>query len=117
MSEYLITLIIFSFGLAAGALYGIFKLILIIFKNNKVAFNVLDFVFVLIFGAVLFFALNYYNMGQFRFYLFAFYVFGFILERVTLGKLFAKLYVMMYNNIIKLCRLFKTSKAGKIIFK
>ena len=44
-------------------------------------------------------------------------VIGFILERITLGKIFAKGYKNIYTNIVKLLKMFNNSKIGRIIFK
>jgi len=56
-------------------------------------------------------------MGQFRMFLLIGYLLGFYLERITLGKLFAKGYKKLYNFIVKVLKKFAQSKIGKVLLK
>ena len=115
--QYVAFLIVFGIGFATGFGKDIFNSILVIFKNNNIAKNVLDFVFCLTFALLFFLSLNYFNYGQFRLYLFFAFILGFVLQRKMLGKLFAKLFLLVYNKTIKLLNKFKTSKVGLILFR
>ena len=52
-----------------------------------------------------------------RLFLLVGYILGIVLQKITLGKLFAKLVKFMYNRYISVSAKFKTSKLGKIILK
>lgn len=45
------------------------------------------------------------------------YVLGYYLERLTLGKLFAKGYKKVYNGSINILKKFANSKLGRMILK
>jgi hypothetical protein len=115
--EYKIFLIIFLVGIIVGALYGVLKMVLYIFKNNLILQNILEFLFAIFFVAALFFALNLYNFGQFRLYLLFSYGLGFFMERITVGKLFAKIFLYVYNCSIKLLKKLYGSKLIKFVLK
>lgn len=57
------------------------------------------------------------NFGTLRGYLFIGFLLGFKIERITLGKIFAKGLKYVYNKICKFNAKLKETKMGKIIFK
>lgn len=115
--EYKVFFLVLLFGLLSGVVYGIFNMIVLSFKKNIIIKNISDGIFMLIFASIFFYCLNAYNFGTFRVYLLITYIIGFIIERKTIGKLFAKLFLLVYNYNIKLIKKFKKSKAGAFLFK
>lgn len=110
-------LMFFLLGIILGSIYGILKSLMRPFKNNIIIEIITDLVFCLALGATLIYGFNYYNMGIIRLYLIVDILLGYTLERKTIGKLFAKLYLMLYNLLTKWISTFKLTKLGKIIFK
>lgn len=107
----------FLLGVLSGAAYGILKFIVFISKNNLIVQFILDLLYSLSVGFLFLFATNYYLYGEMRLYVCLIFALGMILERKTLGKLFAKLYFILYNVSINLIQRIKTTRFGKIIFK
>ena len=108
--------VMFGFGAILGAFYGIIKI------PNKIKRNIFfqifsDLIFSLTACALLIILVNIINLGEYRAFLIAGYTLGFIVERITLGKLFAKGYLNVYNKLSKNLKKFTNSKLGKVIFK
>ena len=104
-------------GVLCGAIYGITQLIAFIFKKTTIAQIVSDLLFSLTTGFMFCSAINNYFYGQIRLYIVIIFILGLYLERKTFGKLFAKLYFILYNVGRKIVRKFFSSKFGKIFFK
>ena len=109
-------LILFAIGIGLGIIYGFINILYLV-KNRPILHIITDFIFTITFGIIFFIAINIINMGEFRLFLLIAYILGFYIERITLGKLFAKGYKNMYNKIINLWKVFIKTKIGKIIFK
>jgi len=112
--EYL--LIMIGIGFIIGIFYGVIN----IFNKIKKIYLLqicTDCFFCILFTSLLIISCNILNMGQLRLYLIFGYILGFTLERITLGKIFAKGYKYVYNKIVNLIKLFIKSKFGKVIFK
>lgn len=103
-------------GIIIGALYGILSIITTI-KRKLVFQIIIDLISTIVATFTLIIMINYINMGQFRVFLVLGYTLGIIIERITIGKLFAKGYKFMYNNIVKSFRKFANSKFGKVVLK
>ena len=108
--------IVFLIGFLIGIFYGIINI------PSKIKFRyvlqiILDIIFCLIFTITFLITINFINMGEFRLFLLIAYYLGFISERITLGKLFAKGFKLIYNKTISLWKTFSKSKFGRIIFK
>lgn len=112
-----IALIFLLLGAISGAIYGITKFVVTILKNNIVAQIVCDLIFTLTSGAMFLSATTRYFYGEIRAYICTIFVLGMYFERKTLGKLFAKLYLMLYNWGITMVNRGKSTRIGKIIFK
>ena len=112
-----ITIIFFMMGMICGIVCDILKTITHLFKNNIIIQITSDFLFSTVSGLLFFSLLNQYFYGQIRLYILIIFLFGIYLEQKTLGKLFAKLYFILYNVGRKIVRKFSSSKFGKIIFK
>ncbi len=108
--------LIFSVGAIVGAIYGLFSHFPIL-KRNIVLKNISNFFLTIITFIAFTTSILYINLGEFRLFLLVGYVLGIILERITLGKLFAKGYVWVYNMLEIFYKRFKSSKLGGIIFK
>ncbi len=109
-------LILLFFGFIFGMCYGILSAINLPHKK-LILKNILDFLLCAS-GVVLFIILILYvNLGKFRLFLLLGYVLGIVLERITLGKLFAKGYIWVYNKLIASAKKFAKSKVGQVIFK
>lgn len=109
-------LILLLFGFVFGICYGIISATNLPHKN-LILKNILDFLFAL-FGVVLFIILVLFvNLGEFRLFLLFGYIIGIILERITLGKIFAKGYIWVYNTVVASVKKFAKSRVGRIIFK
>lgn len=86
-------------------------------KYKKAYFIVCDIFICLLFTGVFLLFINILNFGEFRAYLLLAYTLGFIIERKTLGKLFAKLHGLLYNGYKKQIASFKKTRMAKFLFK
>jgi len=108
--------ILFAIGIGLGIIYGILNIFARI-KKNIVVQIISDILFSTIAFLTFILMINLINMGQFRMFLLIGYLLGFYLERITLGKLFAKGYKKLYNFIVKVLKKFAQSKIGKVLLK
>ena len=118
--SYILQLKDFSIMIIFGFLLGIIYGILNIFNSIKprLFLQILTDIIFSILASILFIILvNKINMGEIRLFLITGYIIGFILERISLGKLFAKLLKNMYTFIIRCIKSFSKSKFGRMIFK
>lgn len=109
-------LIMMSLGLLLGIFYGILNIKNTI-KENIITRIISDIIFVFIATITYIFSIQKINMGSLRLYLFIGYILGFFIERISLGKLFAKGYKSVYNKMKLMKKSFINTKLGKIIFK
>ena len=112
-----VALLFFLLGILAGCLYGVLKFVTQLFKNNIFIQFITDILFSLSVGFSFLIAINHHFYGEIRIYIVAIFLLGMIIERKTLGKLFAKLYLILYNVGRKSIQKLKTTRFGKIIFK
>lgn len=103
-------------GLLLGLIYGILNITNSI-KEQLIFRIISDLLFSISYTLIFIIAINKVNLGQIRLYLIVGYIIGFVIERITLGKLFAKGYKNVYNLLIKGFNKFKQTKFGGIIFK
>ena len=103
-------------GIIFGFIIGIFKLIKIFF-NNKIIIFVMDFLICLLFTFTYIFLINKYNLGESRFYLILSLILGTLIQRNSLGKLFAKFYFKLYNKFKVFKSNFLKTKFGKYLSK
>ncbi|MGN0961179.1 MAG: spore cortex biosynthesis protein YabQ [Christensenellales bacterium] len=118
--SYILQLKDFSIMLGIGAILGIFYGILNLFsivKKNIVFQIIVDIIFSATALIIFILFINIINMGEIRLFLLAGYIIGFILERISLGKLFAKGFKKVYNCLVNILGKFAKSKFGRIIFK
>lgn len=112
-----VALIFFLLGVISGSIYGITKFIVHIFKKHILAQILLDLLFTLSSGLLFVFANIRYFYGEIRAYICIIFMLGMYLEQKTIGKLFAKLYLILYNWAITMVKNLKQTWLGKIIFK
>ena len=108
--------IMFAFGVLLGIFFGIINIINYIhqrFFTQILADIIFSIVSILLFIILI----NKINMGEIRLFLLLGYILGFTIERITLGKLFAKGYKNVYNKIIKVAKFFAKSTIGRKLFK
>ena len=103
-------------GFLMGIIYGFINNFFTI-KKFYLLQILSDILIIVINFTVFFIAVISINYGQIRLFLILGYTIGTILERITLGKLFAKGYKKVYNLLVKLLKTFKDSKLGRIILK
>lgn len=109
-------MIMLGFGLIIGIFYGILNAITRVKPNIYLQIPI-DIIFCALSTITLIILINIINMGQFRMFLVAGYLIGFFLERITIGKLFAKGFKKLYNCLVNILRKFAQSRLGRIIFK
>ncbi len=113
MREFLIML---SCGIVLGIIYGLLKALCRITKNKIV--EIITNAILTAIGTIFFiFMVNVINLGEIRAFLIIAYTLGIILERITLGKIFAKGYKSVYNILVRIIGKFKNSNIGKVILK
>ena len=109
-------MIFFIFGIILGVCYGVIN-IPKIFKKQLYLQIISDIFFAILFTISYIFIAIKINSLNVRFFLIFAYCLGFVIERITLGKLFAKFYKFMYNVLKVAINKFTNSKIGEIIFK
>lgn len=118
--SYILQLKDFSIMLGIGFLIGIIYGVLNTFKVIK-SLYILQIIADILFSITVFFTfiwtINQINLGEFRLFLLIGFLLGIALERITLGKLFAKTFKYMYTMLIKFFKKFNNSTIGRIIFK
>lgn len=112
-----IALIYLGIGLLCGAIIGIGNHIVVSFKNNLVVRIILDIITTFAVSVVFVYLNHLFFYGEIRLHLLAFFLLGMYIERKTLGKLFAKLFLMLYNWVSMGYIKFKNTTLGKFITK
>ena len=108
--------IMILFGFFLGIFYGILNIPNFI-KEKFYIRIIADIIFSIVSIILLLILTNKINLGEHRLYLIIGYVLGFVIERNTLGKLFAKGYKNVYNHFVIILKKFINSKIGRFIFK
>jgi len=112
-----IALIYCLIGVCSGAIIGISKQLVHIAKGNNFIQLLCDILTTVAIWAIFTYANHYFFYGDIRIHLGLFFIIGIILERKTFGKLFAKLFLMLYNGLTKAFSWFKSTSLGKFITK
>ena len=94
------------FGVAAGLLYDIFKIIRMTLCKGKISVFVVDFLYVFIVSLNLFIFSVAYMLGFFRVFVMLGSIFGFIVCRLTLGRLLSLVYCPMIRFTGRVCTKF-----------
>lgn len=97
LNQPYLLLIFLLIGFASGLVFDIGNFIKFLCANKKIPSIILDVFETSICLVILFFSNLKYNLGQIRLFpLLVFFIF-FSLERLTLGKMVAKIYLSCYN--------------------
>lgn len=116
MTDYKTFLICVGIGVALGALYGLLNFVKLLFKKKVIVSNIISFLYSLFFGVAILWTIIHFNFGEFRGFLICAFFLGTWIERKTMGKLFAKLYVWLYNKLNRaICTLGKTKLVKKVL--
>jgi hypothetical protein len=114
LSSFVLFCLGLGLGFLLGAVYDIVYFLKLTVKNNFIVSNILNFVYVCFYGLVVLGSVINFNYGQFRLFLVLSFVLGTLLHRKTLGKIFAKIFLCLYN---KLCKGLKTLTKTKLVKK
>ena len=104
-------------GLICGAIIGTTKHITHSLKNNIIIQAILDTILTIVIWLIFSRLNHHFFYGGGRLYLAVFFALGIWIERKTFGKLFAKLFLILYNGVIKGFIWFKSTTLGKFITK
>lgn len=109
-NQWLSFIFLFLIGFASGFIFDANKYVCFLLNKNKIASIILDCFSVLSCGIILFVAILFINFGLFRFYLLFAFVIGLCLQRITIGKMIAKLASVCYNLLTKTIKKIFTRK-------
>ena len=115
--QYLSFLYFLLLGITLGVIYSLLSGFVYICKKFTPIQIVCDLLFSVCLGFGFLWLINKLNSGEIRWYLVFATVIGIILHLKTLGKLFAKGGILLYNHLVKLNDKFKKSKVGKVLYK
>ena len=113
LKEPKIFLLLIIFGFLCGFLFDISYLITFLCKENKIIKNIFQFFSTIICFFVVFLINLKLNYGIFRAYVFISFFFAVFLERISVGKLFAKTKIWCYNLFKKFVNFTKEKLNGK----
>lgn len=102
-TQPLIFLILLLTGFATGFLYDLRLSIVFLSKNNKIVKIILDFLTSLGTCFILFLLVLKFDFGELRLFHFLVFYISLGLQRITLGKMIAKLSLWCYNLTRKFC--------------
>lgn len=106
-----------GFGFLLGVLFDVIYFLKLLVKRNIIISNIFNFLFALCYGLVVLLITINFNMGQFRLFVLIGFLIGTIFEHKTLGKLFAKMFLWLYNKLCKACCALQKTKLVKKILK
>ena len=104
------------FGLISGLIYSILHTKVGIFQNRYYIFFA-DTISILCASIILIIGIHILNYGIYRLYMIVFFVIGFTIERVTIGKLFAKIFCFVYNHSCNVVKFVRNTQIYKFIFR
>ncbi len=108
-----ILLYLITFGFLSRMLFDICYLVSFLCNDNKIVKSILQFVTTTLCFFVLFVINSTLNYGVFRVYIFVVFFAFLFLERITLGKLFAKTRNWCYTIFVKFVKFAKEKINGK----
>lgn len=107
----------YLFAFASGLLITCGFIIKTTFKSNFYVNLIVDTFITVSFTTIFLYITNIWNFGEFRIFLCLSFVFGIITFHITIGKLFAKLILFIYNKLKTYNEKFKQTAIGKILYK
>lgn len=107
--------VIFLFiGFVGGLIFDVGNFIKFLSSNKKIPSIIIDFIQTSICLIILFFVNLQINFGEIRIFPFLLFLTAFYLERISVGKVIAKIYLKCYNLLTKLnFKLWSKFKNGK----
>lgn len=106
-------LIFLVVGLVGGIVFDIGNFIKFLFSNKKVPSVILDIIQTALCMALIYVVNIKFNYGELRLFPFVCFLMAFSLERFTIGKLIAKIYLSCYNFFTKLVKKLWSKKKCK----
>jgi len=94
--------IFICFGIICGLIFDIGNFIKFLCANKKFACVFIDLIQTSLSLGIIFYVNLKYNYGLFRLYPYIIYGVAFAIERFTLGKVIAKIYLVCYNFFVKI---------------
>lgn len=116
-SQWWISLILIGTGFLCGAFFNLASTLNILFKNRFWIKCIFDFVATIICGTAFLIAINILYYGEMRLYMIVAFVLGLYLEIVTVGKIIAKTFLLLYNKTAIWIKKLSNTKFGKRITK
>lgn len=116
LSQPLSMLWLLLLGLAGGAIFGILASLSKLFRHYIFRF-IFDILGCVACGILFIYGITVFNSGEIRIFLVVSFLLGMLLERKTVGILFAKLFDSVYNSVAKFMKKEPKTKLGKILFK
>lgn len=114
LAQNSLLLIFLACGFCGGLIFDIGNFIKFLFANKKPACVVLDIICTVFCCILLFFVNLSQNFGVLRLFPVVIFLLAFSVERFTLGKIIAKIYLVCYTFLTKLAgKLTKRIKHGK----
>ena len=101
LNQPLLLLIFLTAGVVGGFIFDAGNYIKFLFSNKKAPYVVIDFIETSMCLGLLFFVNLKYNYGQVRLFPALIFFIFFSLERITIGKMLAKIYISCYNLLRK----------------
>lgn len=106
------------YGILCGIIFECKNLIDRTFKKNFFVCLVTDIAFMLISSIIFILAKNFANFGEFRLYLLISFIIGIFIEHISIGFLVEKIFLLLYNGVVKLYRrIFCTKPKSKFMQK
>lgn len=116
LSQPIIMFWLFLLGLAGGAVFGVFASLSKLLPHYVFRL-IFDIAGCLANGMLFIYGITVFNRGDLRLFLIVAYLLGVLMERKTVGILFAKVFDSVYNNVAKFLKKEPKTKLGKILFK
>jgi len=114
LSQIQLSLIFLGLGLLGGLIFDVGIFIKFLFANKKIPSIILDFIETVLCLLLVFIFNVKTNYGVIRLFPYLLFMLSFSLERITIGKIIAKIYFKCYNLITKLnSKLWSKLKNGK----
>lgn len=101
LNQPIICLFLILIGFVSGFVYDVSNYIVFLCKNNKIVKIIFDFLSTIIVSIIFYVSIVQFDYGDFRLYHFVLFFAFLLLERISLGKLIAKLIQICYNFITK----------------
>ena len=114
LSHPKLAIIFLTIGFVGGLIFDVGNFIKFLCGNKKIPSILIDFIQTLICLIIIFFTNLKVNFGEIRLFPYLLFLTSFYLERISIGKVIAKIYLKCYNLLTKLnFKLWSKLKNGK----